>query len=100
VVWRQINDRLEEYSEEPGGKVIPIVALEFDDMVCFDFRQFPDAPEVVVCDHERSPPWQPHLEKIADSFTEFLNLLKPMTFTPEQEERLSTSLAEARREQN
>jgi hypothetical protein len=79
VVWSQINDRMGIVGDELGSKMLPIVGLEFGDYVCLDWRRSPDAPEVVVWDHEQSRPDEPpHIEIIADSFTEFLGLLKPL----------------------
>jgi SMI1-KNR4 cell-wall len=78
VVWSQINNRLGEDPDEIGSQLIPIVALEFGDMVCLDFRKNPEAPVVVVWDHEQSEEFKPVTEKVADSFTEFLSKLRPL----------------------
>jgi SMI1-KNR4 cell-wall len=79
VVWSQINDRMGIIGDELGSKMLPIVALEFGDYVCFDWRYSPEAPEVVLWDHEQSRPNEPpHVELIAKSFTEFLGKLKPL----------------------
>lgn len=86
VVWSQIFDRMGNDPDEVGSRMLPIVELEFGDKVCFDFRKYPDAPEVVVWDHERSRPNEPpHVEVVAKSFTEFLGLLKPLKpYSPPQ----------------
>jgi SMI1-KNR4 cell-wall len=79
VVWSQIDDRMGIIGDELGSKMLPIIELEFGDLVCLDWRRSPDAPEVVVWDHEQSRPNEPpHIEIIAGSFTEFLALLKPL----------------------
>jgi hypothetical protein len=79
VVWSRINDRMGLGEDELGSRMLPIVRLEFGDYVCLDWRRSPAAPEVVVWDHEQSRPNEPpHIEIIADSFTEFLGLLKPL----------------------
>jgi SMI1-KNR4 cell-wall len=78
VVWSQAFDRLAEDPDQIGTRLVPIVNLEFGDMVCLDFRKKPNAPEVVVWDHEQSRELKPVTEKIADSFTEFLGKLRPL----------------------
>ena len=78
VTWSQVFDRMAEDPDQIGTKLVPVVALEFGDMVCLDFREKPNAPEVVVWDHEQSKELKPVTEKIADSFTEFLGKLKPL----------------------
>lgn len=78
VVWSQVSERLCEDPDQYGGKLIPIVNLEFGDLVCLDFRKKPNAPEIVVWDHEQSKEYKPVTEKIADSFTEFLGKLRPL----------------------
>jgi hypothetical protein len=79
VVWSRISDRMGNGPDDYGSKMLPIVGLEFGDLVCLDWRRSPAAPEVVVWDHEQSRPNEPpHIEIIADSFTEFLGLLKPL----------------------
>jgi SMI1-KNR4 cell-wall len=78
VVWSQVSGRLCDDPDQYGGKLIPIVNLEFGDLVCLDFRKKPDSPEVVVWYHEQSKEYKPVTEKIADSFTEFLGKLRPL----------------------
>jgi SMI1-KNR4 cell-wall len=79
VVWSRIYDRMGTGEDEIGSRMVPIVGLEFGDIVCFDWRNSPEAPEVVLWDHEQSRPNEPpHVELIAKSFTEFLGKLKPL----------------------
>jgi SMI1-KNR4 cell-wall len=78
VVRSQIFDRLSDDPDQIGAKLVPIVALEFGDMVCLDFRKSPKAPTIVVWDHEQSEEFKPVTEKVADSFTEFLSKLRPL----------------------
>jgi hypothetical protein len=78
VVWSQIFDRLSGDPDQYGAKLIPVVALEFGDMVCLDFRKKPNAPEIVVWYHDQSEEYKPVTEKIADSFSEFLDKLRPL----------------------
>jgi hypothetical protein len=78
VTCSQINLYLGEDPDEVGSQLIPIVTLEFGDIVCLDFRKKPDSPEVVVWYHDQSKEYKPVTEKIADSFTEFLGKLRPL----------------------
>ena len=75
VTWSQIFDRLEEDSDLIGANMIPIAALLAGDYVCLDFRKDEANPEVCVWLHEESDEFSPMTSKVADSFTEFLDML-------------------------
>ena len=78
VVWSQIDTRLGSDEEEYGSQVVPIAALFAGDMLCLDFRNNETVPEIVVWDHEQSKYLKPVLEKVANSFAEFLTKLQPL----------------------
>ncbi len=71
VVLSQIDERLIDDENLVGMNVIPIAVLFGGDFLCLDFRFSPDAPAIAVWDHERSDEFSPHLEVVADSFSEF-----------------------------
>jgi hypothetical protein len=78
VVWSQINDRLGTDPDEYGSQITPIAELFAGDMLCLDFRNNEAVPEIVVWDHEQSKDLKPVVEKVADSFAEFLTKLQPL----------------------
>lgn len=76
VVLTQVGARMVDDENLVGSNVIPIAALGAGDLVCLDFRKSRTSPTVCVWDHEQSDDFRPHLEKIADSFSEFTRLLR------------------------
>lgn len=56
-------------------RVLPIAVLFAGNFLCLDFRQAPEKPVVTVWDHELSEDFNPVHYKIADSFSEFLDML-------------------------
>jgi len=75
VVLSQIDTRLTDDENLIGANVIPIAALFAGDFVCLDFRNS-ETPSVVVWFHEESDELSPVTTKVAEDFTEFLNMLK------------------------
>ena len=76
VVISQIFDRLADDPNKLGMSIIPIAALFAGDYVCLDYRNNEVEPEVCIWYHEESAPFQPVTKKIANSFDEFLDILK------------------------
>ena len=76
VVESQIGERLTDRTDTVGMDVVPIAALFGGDFVCLDYRESKDSPKVVVWDHEQSDEFSPVTELVANSFDEFLELLK------------------------
>jgi len=76
VVLSQLDERLIDDEDLVGMNVIPFAVLFGGDFVCFDFRQNPTSPVLAVWDHEQSEEFKPYLEVVADSFSEFLSMLK------------------------
>ena len=70
-----ICERLTDDGDAYGVKLVPIADLFLGDLVCLDFRKDPDNPSVCVWNHEESDDFVPVTYKVADSFTEFLNML-------------------------
>ena len=68
VVWSQIEDRL-------GEHLLPFAALFAGDYLCFDTSSN-TGEAVVVWDHERSWTDSPVTTEVADTFAEFLGLLR------------------------
>ena len=67
----RIEDRLHE-------RLVPFAALYPGDYLCFDYEG-PGRPRVVLWDHEKSRPGQPHTEPVAPSFAAFLAMLHRAT---------------------
>ncbi|MFN3160464.1 MAG: SMI1/KNR4 family protein [Rubinisphaera brasiliensis] len=76
VVISQLDERLIDDENLIGMNVIPIAVLFGGDFICLDFRHSQDAPAIAVWDHEQSDEFSPHLEVVADSFTEFTSQLR------------------------
>ena len=75
VVETQIEDRLTDNRYQFGMDVIPIAALFAGNYLCLDFRGHAENPTVCIWFHEESGVFDPCLEKVADSFTEFTEML-------------------------
>lgn len=76
VVMSQLDERLIDDEDLIGMNIIPFAALFGGDFVCLDYRNPVDPPQVVVWHHEQSDEFSPHTEPVAESFTEFMTLLK------------------------
>lgn len=76
VVMSQLDARLIDDEQLVGMNVIPIAALFGGDFLCLDYRGDINTPVVAVWDHEQSEEFQPWLERVADSFRQFDNLLR------------------------
>ena len=75
VVESQIEERLTDNRYQFGMDVIPIAALFAGNYLCLDFRGYAENPTVCIWFHEESGDFDPCLEKVADSFTEFTEML-------------------------
>lgn len=76
VVTADIGDRLVEDEDSTGLALVPIADLFAGELVCLDFRKDMDHPEVCIWFHEESEYSSPSTQKVANSFTEFLSMLK------------------------
>ena len=76
VIITQLDARLleEEDEEQTGYKVIPIAVLFAGNFLCLDYRTG-DTPSIAIWFHEESDEYSPSLVKIADSFSEFIEML-------------------------
>ena len=75
VVDTQIGERLTANGDLVGAEVLPIGALFAGDYLCLDFREDKNNPSVCVWSHEESGPLDPTTYRVADSFTDFINML-------------------------
>lgn len=75
VVLSQIDCYLTDNPDLIGDELIPIAALFAGNFVCLDFTEDKENPSVCVWDHEESDEFKPVTYKIADSFSEFLDML-------------------------
>ena len=80
VVIAQIFDRLAD-NEGMGMSLVPIAYMFAGDFICLDYRKEGmdfrenENPSVVIWDHEESEIDNPVTIKIADSITEFFDML-------------------------
>lgn len=75
VVESEIGERLTDDMDSTGMDVVPIAELFAGDYLCLDFRGHAENPIVCIWFHEESGDFDPCLEKVADSFTEFTEML-------------------------
>lgn len=75
VVESQIGERLTDNEDLIGIEVLPIAELFVGDYVCLDFRKGIEYPSVCVWSHEESGEFDPITYRIADSFSEFIDML-------------------------
>lgn len=75
VVLSQIDTRLTDDENLVGANVIPFAALFAGDFVCLDFRDN-KKPSISVWFHEESDDFKPVTIKVAESFAEFLKMLR------------------------
>ncbi len=76
VVISQIDSRICEGNNSVGFKIIPFLALDGGDFICFDFREDENNPIIVRWDHEISEEFSPYVLHVANSFTEFVGMIK------------------------
>lgn len=76
VVVSQIEERLTDNLDLIGVEVLPIAELFAGDYVCLDYRADKNSPSICVWSHEESGEFAPVTYKVADSFAEFLSMLK------------------------
>lgn len=76
VVFSQIGERLTDNEDLLGAEVLPISVVFAGDFVCLDFRDNKENPTVCVWSHEEAGEFEPVFYRIADNFTEFLEILR------------------------
>lgn len=76
VAESEIGERLTDNEDLIGVEVLPIAELFAGDYACLDFRENKDEPTVCVWSHDNSEEFAPVTYKAADSFSEFIDMLK------------------------
>lgn len=78
VVLSGIEERMipEDFSEQTGYIIFPIAVLFAGDFLCLDYRKGKKNPEIVVWDHENSDDFDPTFYHVANSFDEFMDIVK------------------------
>lgn len=76
VCWSQASERMVDDPDVVGMQLVPIAALFGGDLACMDFRADPNRPSVVVWEHEESEDCSPFVVPVAESFPDFLELLR------------------------
>ena len=76
VVLSQIDTCLTDDPDLEGDEMIPIALLFAGDYVCLDYRQNKENPSVCVWSHEESDEFDPVTYHVADSFSEFIAMLR------------------------
>lgn len=75
VIHTQLDERLSANGDLVGYDMVPIAQIFAGDYVCLDYRESSDHPCVCVWSHEESGEFDPVTYKIADSFTQFIEML-------------------------
>ena len=75
VVESQIGERLTDNESLIGVEVLPIAELFAGDYVCLDYRKSKEKPSICVWSHEESEDFAPVTYKVADTFSEFVEML-------------------------
>lgn len=75
VIHTQLDERLSANEDLVGYDMVPIAQIFAGDYVCLDYRESSDHPCVCVWSHEESGEFDPVTYKIADSFTQFIEML-------------------------
>lgn len=75
VVLSQIDTRLTDNPDLIGDELIPIANLFAGDYVCLDYRISKEKPSICVWSHEESEDFAPVTYQVADSFSEFIEML-------------------------
>ena len=76
VVESQIGERLTDNEDLIGVEVLPIAELFAGDYACLDYRKDKERPSVCVWSHEESGEFAPVTYKVADKFTEFVEMMR------------------------
>lgn len=75
-VLTMIEDRLLDDDDLYGYNVIPIAVLFAGDFLCLDFRESEEKPKTIVWSHEESDELEPVFYHVANSFAEFMEIMK------------------------
>ena len=75
VVESQISERLTADLDLIGVEILPIAELFGGDYLCIDFRNSKENPCICVWSHEKSAEFDPVTYQVAESFSEFLDML-------------------------
>ena len=76
VVLTQVDTYLTDNPDLVGDEMIPIAELFAGDLVCLDYRENKEEPSVCVWDHEASDEFDPVTYHVADTFPEFIAMLR------------------------
>ena len=76
VVLSQIDTCLTDNPDLIGDELIPISSLFAGDYVCLDYRENKEMPSICIWSHKESGEFEPVTYKVADTFTDFVAMLK------------------------
>ena len=76
VVLSQVDTYLTDNPDLVGDEMIPIAELFAGDLVCLDYRENKENPSVCVWDHEESDEFDLVTYHVADTFPEFIAMLR------------------------
>lgn len=75
VVSTQLEGRIVFDEDYVGMQLIPIAALYGGDFLCLNYVEDAENPSICIWYHEESYELEPAVEFVANSFTEFLDML-------------------------
>lgn len=76
VVLSQIEDRLTNNEDLIGCELLPIAELFAGDYLCLDYKENNENPSICIWNHEESGELDPVTYKVANTFSEFVTMLK------------------------
>lgn len=76
VVMSQLDERLFVHEDILGFELIPIAALFGGDFVCLNYVEDSENPGICIWYHEEPYELEPAVEFVANSFSEFLDILQ------------------------
>lgn len=75
VVLSQIDTRLTDNPDLIGDELIPIASLFAGDYICLDFKDNNKNPSICIWSHEESEEFAPVTYKVANTFSDFIEML-------------------------
>ena len=76
VVESIIGERLTDNEDLIGVEVLPVAELFAKDYVCLDYRENKENPFICLWSDSESGDFDPVTYKVADTFSEFIAMLK------------------------
>ncbi|HST91569.1 MAG TPA: SMI1/KNR4 family protein, partial [Brevundimonas sp.] len=76
VVASQLDSRLTDDEDGENINLVPIAAVLAGDFIVLDYREGCEHPTIGLWDHEASEDFAPAVTTVAQTFNEFLSILR------------------------